>query len=169
MELLYQVDELDNVIGPVDRQDAHRSGLLHRSGMIFVRRRDGKVLIQHRSRSKETFPGCLDSSAAFHVTYGESYESAASRELLEETGISAPMTYVGKFIHRDPPENEVVAVYHCDSDEAVRVDPAESEGFEFLALADVDALLASSRPTPWLRDGWPLARKILDKTYLGRR
>ncbi|MDG6902049.1 MAG: NUDIX domain-containing protein [Nitrososphaerota archaeon] len=169
MELLYLVDELDNVIGPVERRDAHRDGKLHRSGTVFLRRSDGRVLIQHRSRSKETFPGRPDSSAAFHVTYGESYESAAARELLEETGISAPMAYAGKFVHRDPPENEVVAVYCCESDEEVRVDPAESEGFEFLSVSEVDALVTSSRPTPWLRDGWPVAKKALGKTYLGRK
>ncbi len=158
MELLCHVDEDDNVIGPVERRKAHMGGLLHRSGMIFVRRSDGRVLIQHRSRSKETFPGCVDSSVAFHVKYGEEYDSAARRELLEETGISAPIRLIGKFEHNDPPEHEMVAVYQCTSDQDIKIDPTESEGFEFLADPSVDSLVATGNPTPWLRDGWRLLR-----------
>lgn len=158
MELLYRVDEDDKVLGSVERRRAHQEGLLHRSGMVFLRRSDGRVLIQHRSDSKETFPGCLDASVAFHVSYGETYDSAAARELTEETGVSAPLRYVGKFRHHDPPEHELVAVYLCESDDEIQVDSAESEGFEFLADAEVDAVVSKGKPTPWLRDGWRLLR-----------
>lgn len=159
MELLYLVDSDDNVIGPVERWNAHQEGLLHRSGMVFLRRSDGRVLVQHRSNSKETFPGCLDASVAFHVSYGETYDSAAKRELTEETGVSASLRYLGKFEHSDPPENELVAVYTCESDAEIKADPNESEGFEFLADSEVDAMVASGRPTPWLRDGWRLLKE----------
>src|SRR5207244_12184401 len=49
------------------------------------------------------FPGCWDSSSSFHVTFGETYEQAARGELKEETGISAPLTYLGKFSYHIPP------------------------------------------------------------------
>ncbi len=161
MELLYHVDGEDRVLGPVARRKAHQEGLLHRSGVVFLRRADGRVLIQHRSESKKTFPGCEDASASFHVTYGETYDEAARRELTEETGVSAPVRYVGKFEHHDPPEHQLVAVYLCDSDTKIRIDPAESEGFEFLSIDQVDSLVSSGRPTPWLRDGWWLAKPTL--------
>lgn len=158
MELLYRVDSDDNVLGPVERRKAHQEGFLHRAGMVFLRRSDGRVLIQHRSPSKETFPGLVDASVAFHVSYGETYDSAAKRELAEETGVSAPLHYLGKFEHDDPPEHELVAVYLCESDDEIKPDPTESEGFEFLEDAEVDALVASGKPTPWLRDGWRLLK-----------
>jgi isopentenyldiphosphate isomerase len=96
-ELLYRVSEDDSILGPVERSIAHRDQILHRSGMIFLIRSDGKILLQQRSLTRATFPGCWDSSGSFHVTFGESYEQAARRELFEETGVSAKITYRGKF------------------------------------------------------------------------
>lgn len=158
MELLYHVEPDDSVVGPVERNRAHAEGILHRSGMIFLVRSDGKILIQHRSASKETFPDCYDSSCSFHVTFGESYEDAAKRELIEEAGISAPLKYLGKFTHYDPPENEMVTVFVCNSDEPPRISEEESSGAEFYTKEEVDRIVALAS-APWLRDGWKLARE----------
>jgi isopentenyldiphosphate isomerase len=161
VELLYHVDENDEVLGSVERTRAHGEQLLHRAGVVFLARPDGTILIQHRSRSKETFPGRLDASASFHVTFGERYDEAAARELREETGVSASLNFVGKFTHHDPPEHEIVAVFLGVSEDRVAVDPAESEGFEFLSLVQVDGIVASQEITPWFRDGWKIARAHL--------
>ena len=115
-ELICHVTEADSIIGSVERSTAHRDQILHRSGMIFLIRFDGKILLQHRSATRTTFPDCWDSPSVFHVTFGESYEQAARRELKEETEISAQPTYLGKFSYHVPPENEIVAVFSCRSD-----------------------------------------------------
>jgi isopentenyl-diphosphate Delta-isomerase len=157
-ELLYRVTPEDEVLGSVDRDAAHGVGALHRSGIVFLGRSDGRILMQHRTPSKRIFPDRYDCSAAFHVAFGESYEQAAVRELREETGVSAPVRWVGKFTHHDPPEDQIVAVFTCESDAPIRVDPTESAGSEFLRKAEIDTIVRSKRVTPWLRDGWPLAR-----------
>lgn len=161
MELLYSVTPEDAVIGSVDRDTAHMEGALHRSGIVFLRRSDGKVLMQHRSPLKRIFPNRYDCSAAFHVMFGETYERAAVRELHEETGVSAPVRWVGKFTHHDPPEDQIVAVFTSESDAPIQVDPAESVGSEFPTKAEFDAVVRSQRVTPWLGDGLPLARAKL--------
>ncbi len=160
-ELLYRVTPDDTVEGSVDRDRAHAEGVLHRSGIVFLRRSNGQILVQHRSPSKRIFPDRYDCSAAFHVTFGESYEEAAVRELREETGVSAPVRRLGKFTHHDPPEHQIVAVFACESDAPIELDPTESTGFEFRTTAEVDEIVKSGRITPWLRDGWPLARDRL--------
>src|SRR5215470_14563663 len=94
LEDLYDVTLDDSVVGRVTRDQAHQKEILHRSGVVFVIRSDGRVLIQNRSPSKRIFPNCYDCSCAFHVTFGESYEEAAKRELREETGISGVVEYL---------------------------------------------------------------------------
>jgi isopentenyldiphosphate isomerase len=160
-ELLYRVARDDTVEGSVERDRAHAEGILHRSGIVFLKRSDGRVLIQHRSPSKRIFPDRYDASAAFHVTFGETYEEAALRELAEETGVSAPVRRVGQFTHHDPPEHQIVAVFTSESDAPIELDVSESAGFEFRTKAEVDALLREGRVTPWLREGWPRAREYL--------
>ena len=126
LELLYHVTKEDSVLRSVERSTAHRDQILHRSGMIFLARFDGRILLQHRSPNKTIFPDCWDSSSSFHVTFGETYEQAARGELKEETEISAPLTYLGKFSYHIPPENEIVAVFYCRSDDPIKIDPTES-------------------------------------------
>jgi isopentenyl-diphosphate delta-isomerase type 1 len=155
-ELLYHVTEDDSVIGSVERSTAHRDQVLHRSGMIFLIRSDRKILLQHRSATRTTFPHRWDSSSAFHVTFGESYEQAARRELKEETGISAQPTFLGKFIYHVPPENEIVAVFFCRSDDPIMIDEAESSEALFHSMDEVDAIAHSQAAAPWLSKGWKI-------------
>ena len=154
LELLYHVTKEDSVLGSVERSTAHRDQILHRSGMIFVIRSDGRIMLQHRSSSKTIFPNCWDSSSSFHVTFGESYEQAARRELREETGMSAPLTYLGKFSYHIPPENEIVAVFSCSSDDPIKIDPSESSGASFHTKDEVNAIASSEKAAPWLTRGW---------------
>ena len=47
------------------------------------------MLLQRRSRNKDSFPLCLDTSSAGHVESGGSFIDTAIRELYEELGIKA--------------------------------------------------------------------------------
>ena len=158
MEELYHVTKDDSVVGPVSRDLAHKESILHRSGIVFVLRSGGTILIQNRSPSKQIFPNCYECSCAFHVTFGETYDDAAKRELREETGLHGILEYLGKFTHFDPPENQIVAVFKCQSDKRVAVDRTEAASAHFYSRDEVDEIVALKRVTPWLRDGWKLAR-----------
>lgn len=158
MELLYRVNEKDNVLGSVERGRAHEDAVLHRAGIVFLARSDGKILLQRRSPEKKIFPDCYECSAAFHVIYGEGYAQAALRELEEETSVSAPLTYLGKFYHRNLPENQVVAVFACRSDAAIRPDKGEASGADFYTKKQIDAIVKGKKTTPWLRHGWRIVR-----------
>ncbi len=156
MEYLYHVNKKDRVLGRIDRATAHKKGILHRSGIVFLFNSDNKVLITHRSEKKETFPDMLDASAAFHVRYGEKYDEAAERELKEETGIKAKVRYIGKFVHHDDPEHEFVAVFVATSDRRIKLDKSESDSGRFYTKEQVDKLLETQKATPWFKLGWRL-------------
>jgi isopentenyldiphosphate isomerase len=155
LELLYHVAKDDSVLGSIERSKAHLEQTLHRSGMVFLVRSDGKILLQRRSPSSP-FPGCWDSSSSFHVTFGETYEQAARRELKEETGVSAALTYLGKFTYHVPPENEIVAVFSCKSDDSIRIDEVESSEALFHTRDEVNLITASDMTAPWLAKGWKI-------------
>ena len=82
------VDENDKPVRGAGMDETYKKGLIHRVVHIFVEDPDGRVLLQKRSASVATFQNCWDVSAAGHVDEGESYETAAFRELQEELGIS---------------------------------------------------------------------------------
>jgi len=157
-ELLYQVTEDDVVVGSIERGRAHTEEVLHRSGIIFLIRSDQEVLLQFRSAFKDTFPARFDASSSFHVLFRETYQEAAEREMREELNVSAPLMWVTKFIHHDPPEHQIVAVFTCKSDAPIKIDPSEASNAAFYSKEEIDRIIASANVTPWLRDGWPLAR-----------
>mgnify|MGYP003378893156 CR=1 FL=1 len=75
-----------------ERSAVHRGGDWHGTAHIWlVRRREGRIelLLQKRSRTKESFPGCYDTSCAGHLSAGDTFLEAALRELEEELGIAA--------------------------------------------------------------------------------
>lgn len=76
-----------------EREAVHRDGDRHRTSHVWIIRENKEsgidLLLQKRSRTKESWPGCYDISSAGHIPAGEDYESSALRELSEELGIIA--------------------------------------------------------------------------------
>lgn len=87
-EILEIVDEQDRVVGQESRERIHRDGLLHREVHVWIFNSRGDILFQRRSPTKDTFPNLLDASVGGHVDQGTDYETTASKELSEETGLS---------------------------------------------------------------------------------
>lgn len=75
------VNDKDEVVGTMSREEAHRTGTPHRIAVTYVTNDKGQILIQVR------IGGRLDHSSAGHVDIGESYIYTARRELEEELGI----------------------------------------------------------------------------------
>lgn len=100
------VDELDNELGVVSREKAHREGLLHRIAVVYLINESGQILIQHRT------DGRLDHSSAGHVDVGEDYETAAARELQEELGVSYEIAEIGKCLSDEPDQTKHTHVRH---------------------------------------------------------
>ena len=96
MELFDIIDENGNPTGKiVERSIAHAEGIPHRTAHIWIiRRRNEKteILLQKRSRNKDSFPGKFDTSSAGHIQAGDEPMESALRELKEETG------YTGKLL-----------------------------------------------------------------------
>lgn len=104
MEIFDIVDENGFPTGEtVERTEAHRLGLRHRTAHIWVvREQEGvtEVLLQKRAANKDSFPGRFDTSSSGHIHTGDEPLESALRELEEEIGIHAQaedLTFAGTF------------------------------------------------------------------------
>jgi isopentenyldiphosphate isomerase len=139
-EIFDLIDLQDQVIGQVKRKQAHQDpALVHRSVQVMIFDSSGKhVLLQRRSRVKDLFPGSFCASASGHVASGENYAETALRETEEELGCMLTLAYVGKEVVRSVYETEMTALFLGCSDGPFSFHPIETDGGEFLALADVE-------------------------------
>ena len=87
-ELFDVLDENGRRTGEtVSRDEAHAKGIYHRAAVLFIVNSKNQVLMQKRSKTKEVWPGCWDTTSAGHLDAGELSEDCAIRELHEELGI----------------------------------------------------------------------------------
>jgi isopentenyl-diphosphate Delta-isomerase len=85
--ILCRSNENDEIIGKDTRENIHKNGLLHREIGVWISNDKGEILLQRRSAGKESHPGLLAASVAGHVEVGDAYETAALKEVEEETGL----------------------------------------------------------------------------------
>jgi len=83
-EFLDVYNKNGGLIGKETKKEAHKQGLWHHSVHIWVYNSKGQVLIQKRSKDKDSYPSLWDISAAGHVSAGETIKGAAQREIYEE-------------------------------------------------------------------------------------
>lgn len=77
-----------------ERSLIHRDGDLHGTAHVWLIRyredvHSAEVLLQKRSKNKDSFPGSYDISSAGHIPAGVDFLDSALRELEEELGIKA--------------------------------------------------------------------------------
>jgi len=120
-ELLDLVDQDDNVIGSMYRDDVYAKGLSNfRVINAFLKNAKGEVWIPLRTANKRVFPLHLDMSVGGHVSSGESYYEAFSREVLEELNINiTTVSYrnIGLFVPHKHNVSAFQTIYEIDYDQ----------------------------------------------------
>ena len=111
-EMLPVVDESGVVIAQASRCYCHKAGLLHPVVHLHIIDREGRLFLQKRSPSRETWPGRWDSAVGGHVAYGESLLETLFREASEEIGLTSfnPVS-LGSFIFKGTTECEQVHLF----------------------------------------------------------
>ncbi|PHM63599.1 NUDIX hydrolase [Xenorhabdus ishibashii] len=149
------VNEDNEVIAQSTRQQMRAQNLRHRATYIVVHDGMGKILVQHRTETKDFYPGKLDATAGGVVTMGETLLEAARREAEEELGIAGvPFAEHGMFYYEEKTcriwgglfscvshgpfalqEEEVAAVYWLTPEEiTARCDEFTQDSLKALAL-----------------------------------
>ncbi|MCG3147380.1 MAG: Isopentenyl-diphosphate Delta-isomerase [Verrucomicrobiae bacterium] len=105
-----------------------------------------ELLVQKRAVTKDTFPGCYDSSASGHLDSGEDYDTCARRELREELGLDLPAAAFQRQFKLDAGLNtgwEFVWVYTVHGDFPVLPNPRELQSITPMSRRQLDTLLAN--------------------------
>lgn len=165
LELLDLLDENGELSGQVrERTLVHLNGDWHRTSHVWVVRRRGDgghdLLLQKRSRGKDSFGGCYDISSAGHIPVGQDYLESALRELKEELGIAAEPEdlrlvgvhdgrYEGEFhgrIFKNHEKSHVFAYEKPVEIEKLKLQKEEVESVKWMRIEDVLAAVKAHDP-----------------------
>lgn len=127
------VDEENNVLGTAPKLAAHGAVTpLHRAFSLFLFDREGRLLLQQRSRFKKTWPLVWSNSVCGHPGLGEENIDAVKRRLKHELGMEAahieqiaPYRYM--FVRDGVMENEICPIHVGVTDQEPRPNPDEVE------------------------------------------
>lgn len=149
-----RVDEQDRVLGVVDRGDAVRNRWLHRIATTVCRDPEGRFLVHRRSDGVSRFPGQYNWLIGGAVDVGESYASAAARELAEELGVRADARFVLRFLCRGAISPYWLGLHEATIDRAVTPDPSEIAWHTWLTEDELRATVGGSSFVPDGRDAF---------------
>ena len=145
------VDDHDRFVRWAERAEIHRDRLVHRSIHILVVDSRGRLVLQLRHRDKLTYPGHWDISCSGHVEEPDYlggpdddldrvYEGCAQRELEEELGIRADLTFLAHFGPQPGVHYEQIHLYRATSDGPFTAQAEEIEALRSVTPAELDAL-----------------------------
>lgn len=156
MEFVVLVDEQDNPIGKMEKQQAHIEGLLHRAFSIFIFNSEKKLLLQKRASSKYHCGGLWTNSCCSHPRENENIQDAANRRLAEEMGMQCSLKPIFTFMYRAEFDNGLIEheldhVFFGESDQNPKINPEEVETYRYIAMEDLQQEVKEfpQNFTPW--------------------
>jgi len=160
-EIVTIVDDRNNVVGAEPRWRMRSYGLPHRAAYILVFNSAGELFVQKRTDSKDIYPGHYDVAAGGVVMAGESYESAALRELEEELGIrGTPLEQQFDFYYEEAGNRVWGRVYSCVYDGEMVLQKEEVERGDF---QPIDEILRQCERRPYTPDGLYVIQRYLSQ------
>ncbi|MFA5620644.1 MAG: isopentenyl-diphosphate Delta-isomerase [Weeksellaceae bacterium] len=166
-EYVVLIDENDNQIGLMEKQQAHHAGLLHRAFSVFVFNSKNELLMHQRAGNKYHSPGLWTNTCCSHPRDNESYEDAAHRRLMEEMGFDCELEEKFHFIYKaqldeDLFEHELDRVFTGFYEGEIRLNPEEVKTYKWISIEDLksDVQVNPENYTVWF--------KIIFNEYLAK-
>ena len=157
----------DEVLGLMEKIQAHKNGLLHRAFSVFLFNNEGKMLLQQRSSTKYHSPDQWTNACCSHPRENETYLDAAIRRVNEELGISCQLEEKFHFIYKADVgqglwEHELDHVFIGEYNGEYQLNPDEVSAIRFVTLEELDHEVAQQPEmfTEWF--------KIILKEYRDR-
>jgi isopentenyl-diphosphate delta-isomerase len=157
-EMVILVDEHDNEIGLMEKQEAHVKAVLHRAFSVMVFNDKGEMLLQQRALSKYHSGGLWTNTCCSHPRQGETTEQAAHRRLQEEMGFDCELKLHQTFIYKAPfdnglTEHELDHVFIGTYNQDPHINPEEVNDFHWISLSELDQQLRNQpeKFTVWFK------------------
>ncbi|GAA4787723.1 isopentenyl-diphosphate Delta-isomerase [Olivibacter ginsenosidimutans] len=100
MQKVILVNEADEIIGSMEKLEAHKKGVLHRAFSIFIFNNSGELLLQRRALEKYHSGGLWTNTCCSHPSPIEDTLKAAENRLVEEMGFRAKLQFLFSFIYQ---------------------------------------------------------------------
>ena len=156
MEFVVLVDEQDNAIGTMEKQQAQVEGVLHRAFSIFIFNSDKKLLLQKRASSKYHCGGMWTNTCCSHPRETENTIDAAHRRLQEEMGMQCELKPIFSFVYKAEFENglteyEFDHVFFGESNQTPTLNLEEVEDFRYVGMEELQIEINENPAhfTPW--------------------
>ena len=151
IEYVILVDENDQEIGSMEKQEAHEKGLLHRAFSVFVFNENKELLLQQRALTKYHSAGLWTNTCCSHPRIGETIEQAAHRRLTEEMGFDCELITKTSFIYKAAFENgltehEFDHVLVGNFNGEISFNPTEVKNFKWINLEELQIELLGPKP-----------------------
>lgn len=164
-EKVILVDENDNKIGLMPKQEAHIKGMLHRAFSVFIFNNKNELMLQQRALHKYHTPGLWANTCCSHQRDGETSVEAGKRRLFEEMGFTVDLKETTSFIYKAPfdnglTEHELDHILVGSFEGHPEINPDEVASWKWMDLEDVKENIKSNPNlyTPWFKI-------IFDKFY----
>lgn len=166
-EYVVLVNENDEQLGLMEKQQAHILGLLHRAFSVFVFNSKGETLLQKRAEGKYHSPGLWTNTCCSHPRENETYKEAALRRVKEEMGFECALEEKFHFIYKakldnDLYEHELDHVFVGNFDGEIQINEEEVSDFKWISM---DELIADIDLNP---ENYTVWFKIIFKEYLAK-
>lgn len=142
-EKVVLVNAKDEVLGLMNKLEAHQKGLLHRAFSVFLFDKEGKILLQKRANSKYHSPNQWTNACCSHPRDNETYQNAAIRRLQEELGISCRLEKKFDFIYKADVggglwEHELDTVFTGVFEGEFNLNPDEVSEIRYISWEDLE-------------------------------
>lgn len=141
-EQVILVNEKDEPIGLMNKQEAHEKALLHRAFSVFIFNSKNQLLLQQRALNKYHSPGLWTNTCCSHQRADETTLQAAKRRLEEEMGFTTKLSESISFIYKAPfdnglTEHELDHIVIGEYDGTPTPNPDEVEAWKWMHLEDI--------------------------------
>ena len=172
-QLIILVNEADEAIGSLGKQEVHEKGLLHRAFSVFLFDAEGRMLLQQRAASKYHGAHLWTNACCSHPFPGEDTGVAAARRLQEELGVATPLQEIFSFTYRASVENNLTEheydhVFAGEYSGPFLLNETEVAAVAFKSMYEIKLALKThpSNFTTWFRLAFPSIEQWWRQQYL---